>query len=86
MCSTHLHFFYVLGVDTDDLVCPTCEKHYKNRNTLRAHMKQDCSDRKWFCSLCDHISKRNYDMKVHMRVKHGLVQPRERRRINKPII
>ncbi|KAH1008450.1 hypothetical protein HUJ05_009004 [Dendroctonus ponderosae] len=32
--------------------CPKCHKEYKNENTMRAHLYQDCGNN-YQCGLCD---------------------------------
>lgn len=68
-------------LEEEECVCPICNKQYKNRNTLKSHMIQDCQRKELLkCTMCEYKCKRNYHMKVHMNLKHGIVFKIKRRR------
>ncbi|KAH1002456.1 hypothetical protein HUJ04_008542 [Dendroctonus ponderosae] len=51
--------------------CPKCHKEYKNENTMRAHLYQDCGNN-YQCGLCEYVCKRKYSLKQHQIWKHPL--------------
>lgn len=56
---------------TEKYVCSTCNKVYKNFNTLRSHKKLDCGkEAKFACKLCGYTCKRRTQMKNHWGSKH----------------
>lgn len=74
----------VQELEDGECICPICQKQYKNRNTLKSHMIQDCQNRELLCcSVCGYKCKRNYHLKVHMNVRHGIaIQIKNRKPYN----
>ncbi|KAH1002496.1 hypothetical protein HUJ04_008579 [Dendroctonus ponderosae] len=51
--------------------CPQCLKAYKHKHVLKRHSEFECGMAPQFaCTICDHKSKRKYDMTLHIRSKH----------------
>ncbi|XP_014217442.1 zinc finger X-chromosomal protein-like [Copidosoma floridanum] len=55
------------------VVCPKCNKSYKNECTLRRHQDVECGQNPMFnCKLCHYSTKRKYSLKMHINRKHNV--------------
>lgn len=51
------------------MICPQCAREFKNMNSLRAHLSQDCGkEAKFQCALCPSQFKRKYHLQQHYSV------------------
>lgn len=62
-------FLFVL--DEMPIRCYNCERVYKNKNSLKAHLGLDCGKQKQYkCYYCKFSSKRKSNLQFHMQRKH----------------
>lgn len=51
------------------MICPQCAREFKNMNSLRAHLSQDCGkEAKFQCAFCPSQFKRKYHLQQHYAV------------------
>ncbi|RZB39186.1 hypothetical protein BDFB_000083 [Asbolus verrucosus] len=56
------------------VICPQCDKYYKNIASLRCHMSLDCGKgRNFECGVCHSKFKRKQHLKDHMYHRHALI-------------
>lgn len=55
--------------------CPQCHKFFRNLNSLKAHIQRVCGvQANVLCAICDHRTKRIWDMKMHVQTVHGIAK------------
>lgn len=61
----------VPGGDPGLFACPSCRKLYRNRRNMLAHLRFECGQLPQLkCQFCSYRSKRKYDLKRHIRIRH----------------
>ena len=61
----------------DELTCPVCHKHFKNKISLKKHKARQHSEKGpvvYHCEFCEISCRRKYDLKKHVEKKHGNIQ------------
>lgn len=63
------------GNDIIKYECPSCKKVYKNKETLKRHVRFECGNQKPFsCPMCSYCAKQKFQVKTHMMRKHQELQ------------
>lgn len=53
--------------------CPKCSKDYKSGSILKRHLTYECGVAPRFsCRYCTYKAKRNYELRLHIRARHGI--------------
>ncbi|KAF2888215.1 hypothetical protein ILUMI_17958 [Ignelater luminosus] len=77
MCSVELYFLgYSANIESYDeqaYVCMNCQRKYKYKGNLQAHLKHECGkEPRFVCDInnCDYRTKKKSDLKRHQILRH----------------
>lgn len=61
----------VPGGDPGVFPCPSCRKLYRYKRNMLAHLRLECGQLpRLKCHYCSYCSKKKYDLKRHIRIRH----------------
>lgn len=64
-------WLFLGGSGVDAVICPKCQKIYKNKNSLSVHLSRDCGKgKKFVCGQCMKSFKRKDSLQLHYMTLH----------------